>query len=145
MILWFSNLSPIHFCIKAIIRRKYSTFTNYGFFIKNSEFSAQHMALHTLYMRCSHILYLLAAALSTWQDRLRVFSSFPLRFTNMPSSKATSVHPDTLKIDSSGSRSRCCSSTLNDSASFPERPPFKEFQRCESVKQTVNILISIMT
>ena len=47
-----------------------------GFFIRNSEFSAQHMALHTLYMRCSHILYLLVAALSTWQDRLRVFSLF---------------------------------------------------------------------
>lgn len=51
-------MSSIHFCIKAIIRRKYSTFTNYGFFIKNSEFSAQHMALHTLYMRCSHIVHI---------------------------------------------------------------------------------------
>lgn len=32
------------------------------------------MALHTLYMHYSHTLCLPAAALSSWQDRLRVFS-----------------------------------------------------------------------
>ena len=119
MILWFSNLSPIHFCIKAIIRRKYSTFTNYGFFIKNSEFFARHMALHTLYMHRSHTLYLPAAVLSTWQDKLQVFSPF-LLYVLLICHRLK--QQDTLKIDSSGSRSRCCSSTLNDSASFPEVP-----------------------
>ena len=37
-----------------------------------------HMALHTLYMHRSHTLYLTAAVLSTWQDKLQVFAPFLL-------------------------------------------------------------------
>ena len=44
------------------------------------------MALHTLYMHRSHTLYLPAAILSTWQDKLQVFSPFrdqePVLFFN---------------------------------------------------------------
>lgn len=39
---------------------------------------ARHMALHTLYMHRSHTLYLPVAVLSTWQDKLQVFSPFLL-------------------------------------------------------------------
>lgn len=123
MILWFSNLSPIHFCIKAIIRRKYSTFTNYGFFIKNSEFFARHMALHTLYMHRSHTLYLPAAVLSTWQDKLQVFSPFLLYVLLICHRLKQQAYIQTLsKSTPAGAGARCCSSTLNDSASFPEVP-----------------------